>query len=88
MTSPTDLVAENCIQTLPDTPGSTYTEDLPSPNYSEGTTVRGEGRPALETSFDRPSNESRGHSTLSNVITRALFGKKHVEKQRSRRVWQ
>ena len=55
---------------LPDTPGSTYDEELPSPDYSEGAPVRpagaGGGRPSLENPFDRPSNESgpsRGYST-------------------------
>ena len=64
------IVAETCVQTLPDTPGSTYDEELPSPDYNEGTLVRpagpGGSRPSLENPFDRLVNESgpsRGLST-------------------------
>lgn len=70
MTSLIEFVAEFWIQILPDTPGSTYDEDLPSPDYSEVATVRpadaGGGRPSLENPFDRRSNESgpsRGYPT-------------------------
>ena len=55
-------VAGSWIQTLPDTPGSTYDEELPSPDYNEGALVRpagpGGSRPSLENPFDRLVNES------------------------------
>lgn len=64
------IVAGTWLQTLPDTPGSTYDEELPSPDYNEGTLVRpagpGGSRPSLENPFDRLVNESgpsRGLST-------------------------
>lgn len=64
------IVAGIWIQTVPDTPGSTYDEELPSPDYNEGTLVRpagpGGSRPSLENPFDRLVNESgpsRGPST-------------------------
>jgi len=56
------IVAGSWIQRLPDTPGSTYDEELPSPDYNEGTLVRpadpGGSRPSLENPFDRLVNES------------------------------
>ncbi len=55
---------------MPDTPGSTYDEELPSPDYNEGALVRpagpGGSRPSLENPFDRlvnGSGPSRGLST-------------------------
>jgi hypothetical protein len=56
------IVAGIWIQTLLDTPESTYDEELPSPDYNEGALVRpagpGGSRPSLENPFDRLVNES------------------------------
>jgi hypothetical protein len=63
------IVAEGWVQILPDTPGSTYEEELPSPDYDEGALVRpinaGGSRPSLENPFDRPTNESGPSRGLS-----------------------
>lgn len=71
MTSLAEFAPEHWIQILPDTPGSAYDEDPPSPDYNEASAVRpvgvGGGRPSLENPFDDPptnvSGPSRGYTT-------------------------
>lgn len=69
MTSQVEFVAERRMQTLPETPESTYDEDLPSPDYSEESPIRPSGsRPSLEKPLANQSGPSRGYSIRQSSL--------------------